>query len=301
MLIDLVLLYVDSSREKWQKLYRATCCKKGRTKVEPHRYRENIPLKYMLRAIEKNCPFIRTVFLIVQDRDQVPEYVKESEHLKIVEHKEIIPEKLLPTYNSNTIEMYMCNIPGLSEHFIHVNDDMYPCKPMEESDFFDENGNPKIKVYLKQQLPNRYRVTLKNSEMLVKNVLGIRDSLVTDRAYYRDCHSWNPMKKSIWNKLHTEKGKAIQASCSTFRELKNLTQQICTYYSYFSNEFSEREINTQYFSLNCLLSDIMDGLKNNHIVCINDGRVTADYDKYMAALLKYFETTYPEKSEKYER
>ena len=40
--------------------------------------------------------------------------------------------------------MYMCNIPDLSEHFIHINDDMYPCKPMKESDFFDENGFKEI-------------------------------------------------------------------------------------------------------------------------------------------------------------
>ena len=300
MQIDLVLLYVDSSRKKWQELYVETCKKYNRNKIEPHRYRENVPLKYMLRAIEKNCPFIRTVFLIVQDRDQVPEYVKESEHLKIIEHKDIIPESLLPTYNSNTIEMYMCNIPDLSEHFIHINDDMYPCKPMKESDFFDENGNPKLNITLKEQIPNIYRVTLKNSELLVKDVLGIKDKIVSS-VYYRDGHSWNPMLKSVWQLLYQNKEEEIYRSCSTFREICNLTQQMCTYYCYLSNNFTKRDINTQYFSFNCPIFDIISGFEQNHIVCVNDGKINLNYDKDILILLDWFANKYPEKSEKYER
>ena len=300
MLIDLVLPYVDGSKEKWRKLYVKTCQKHNRSKIEPHRFREIVPLKYLLRAINKNCPFIRTVFLIVQDRDQVPDYIKESEHLKIVEHKDIIPERLLPTYNSNTIEMYMYKIPELAEHFIHINDDMYPCKPMQESDFFDENGNPKIRVVLKNQPPNFYRETIKNSELLVTGILGIKGK-ISNVCYYRDGHSWNPMKKSIWETLHKERGNIIQSKSTTFRETKNLTQQMCTYYSYFSKEYSEREISTEYFTLNCPISEIREKAKENHIVCLNDTRAVENFESKQKELLEFFEELYPEKSEKYER
>ena len=298
--IDLILLYVDCSREKWQSLYRKTCWEHNRNIIETHRYRENIPLKYLLRAINENCPFIRTLFLIVQDRDQVPEYVKESEHLKIIEHKDIIPEKLLPTYNSNTIEMYMYNIPELSEHFIHINDDMYPCKEMMPSDFFDDSGNPKIKIIRKHQSPNQYRETLKNSELLVKDVLGIKDKIISNIWYYRDCHSWNPMLKSIWQELHNKKGNVIRSKSTKFRQHKNLTQQMCTYYSYFSNRYSERDIKTEYFSFSYPISDILTGLDNNHIVCINDTMTHASYDRYVKILLEWFKNKYPKKSIKYE-
>lgn len=74
----------------------------------------------------------------------------------------------------------MYNIPELSEHFIHINDDMYPCKEMMPSDFFDDSGNPKIKIIRKHQSPNQYRETLKNSELLVKDVLGIKDKIISN-------------------------------------------------------------------------------------------------------------------------
>ena len=300
MLIDLVLPYVDGSKEKWRKLYVRTCQKHNRSKIEPHRFREIVPLKYLLRAINKNCPFIRTVFLVVQDRDQVPDYIKESEYLKVIEHKDIIPETKLPTYNSGTIESYIYNIPELSEQFLYINDDMYPCKTMSESDFFDEKGNPRIHVVLKNQLPNVYRQMLKNSELLVTNLLNIKGK-ISNVVYYRDGHSWSAMKKSIWKTLHKEMGNIILSRCTTFRDPKNVVQQMCTYYSYFSGEYSEREISTEYFTLNCPITEIREKYKENHIICLNDTKSIKDFENSKEELLKFFEELYPEKSEKYER
>ena len=142
----------------------------------------------MLRCIDKFCPFVRTLFLVVQTRDQVPDYVKESSRLKIIEHKDIIPEELLPTFNSSTIELHIHKIPDLSEHFIYINDDMYPLNYLTMSDFFTEDGKPKINVALRTQTINVYRLFLKNSENFVKRVLNISDN-TQDNQFYRDGHS----------------------------------------------------------------------------------------------------------------
>ncbi len=137
--IDLVLPYVDMSKDTWKQLYDETNLKLHRKLSEDNRYRQLLDLKYLLRCIDKHCPFIRTLFLVVQTRDQVPDYVKESDKLKIIEHKDIIPEDLLPTYNSGTIECYVYRIPNLSENFIYINDDMYPLSELHASDFFSED------------------------------------------------------------------------------------------------------------------------------------------------------------------
>lgn len=88
-------------------------------------------------------PWVRKIHLIVSNIEQVPSYInKDKTH--IVLHEDIMPKSILPTFNSSTIEMFISNIEGLSEHFIYANDDMYPIAPMKKSDFFAEDGRPKI-------------------------------------------------------------------------------------------------------------------------------------------------------------
>ena len=38
--------------------------------------------------------------------------------------------------------MYLDRIPGLSEQFIYSNDDIFLNRPLEEKDFFTEDGAP---------------------------------------------------------------------------------------------------------------------------------------------------------------
>lgn len=82
-------------------------------------------------------PFIRTVHLIVSNIEQVPEWLDQSK-VHVVLHKDIIPEDLLPTFNSTTIEMYLHKIDGLSEHFIYSNDDMLAINALSQENFFKD-------------------------------------------------------------------------------------------------------------------------------------------------------------------
>lgn len=295
MEIDLILPYVNPTREKWQELYMDTCLKQGRMISEDERYRELFPLKYLLRAIDKNASFIRTLYLVVQERDQVPEYVKESENLKIIEHKDIIPEELLPTYNSGTIEMYVYKIPNLSEHFIYINDDMYPIKKLWATDFFDGN-KPRINIIAKRDAPTVYRHMLKSSENLI-NLYLCRSCSKPD-VFLRDGHSWTPMIKSHWEILHKNAGDIIKKRCSTFREAKNIVQQVVTYYEYFTSNLSPRLINLGY----CELSKDIEIIKskfNCDILCVNDVR-TAKEDN-IPLIKSFLKDLFPEKSKKYEK
>ena len=113
--------------------------------AEDIRYRDYNTLKYLLRGIDKYLPWIRNLYIIVEQESQIPKWLNRDK-VKIIYHKDIIPEKLLPTYNSGTIEMYLKNIPELSEYFIYGNDDMFPLSSMTKSDFFDEDGLPVLSV-----------------------------------------------------------------------------------------------------------------------------------------------------------
>ena len=128
--MDAVITYVNGLDPVWREEYSRALNIPALDK----RFRDWGTLKYLLRGIETYMPFVRNVYLVVSGRTQVPDWA--SERLKVVTHKDIIPEKFLPTFNSTTIEMFLHRIPGLDERFIYFNDDMFPVAPSSEEDYF---------------------------------------------------------------------------------------------------------------------------------------------------------------------
>ena len=141
---DIVVAYVDNTDKVWLKTYIEYCERtNNRIKIgnlHSSRYEDIGLINYQLKLIEKNMPWIKNIFLLVSNKEQIPQGI--SDKVKPILHEQFIPLKFLPTFNSTTIEMFLWNIPNLSEHFIYANDDMLPTKPMLETDFF-ENGNSK--------------------------------------------------------------------------------------------------------------------------------------------------------------
>lgn len=58
--------------------------------------------------------------------------------------EEFVPEEYLPTFNSLVFEAFLHQIPGLSEHFIYMNDDTIITKPLNSSSFFTTDGRLKV-------------------------------------------------------------------------------------------------------------------------------------------------------------
>lgn len=93
-----------------------------------NRFADHNELMYSLRSIEKYAPWIRNIFLVTNG--QVPNWL-DVNHPKIhlVNHSTIFPNKNhLPTFNSLAIESHLYEIPGLSDDFIYLNDDMLFCE-----------------------------------------------------------------------------------------------------------------------------------------------------------------------------
>lgn len=138
--IDYVFPYVDCDDPAWVEEYNKYAPKKktveNRWATDMSRFRSNDLLKYVFRSIEKNLSFIDKVHLIVMSDSQVPKWLDRNS-VHIIYHKDYIPEEYLPTFNSNTLETFMGNLPGVSERFIYGNDDMFITSPCTEGDFFD--------------------------------------------------------------------------------------------------------------------------------------------------------------------
>ena len=63
----------------------------------------------------------------------------------VVSHREVFGDTgLLPTFNSQAIESRLHRIPGLAEHFLYFNDDMFMGRAVAPDLFFSPGGLSKF-------------------------------------------------------------------------------------------------------------------------------------------------------------
>jgi hypothetical protein len=110
------------------------------------RFRDSDELRYSLRSLEINAPWLNRVFLVTNG--QAPRWLKKDHpRLRLVTHREIFPQSdHLPTFNSAAIEAHLHRIPGLSRRFLSLNDDMFFGSPVTREDFLPRSGPLKIWV-----------------------------------------------------------------------------------------------------------------------------------------------------------
>lgn len=151
--VDLVYLWVDGDDPAWLKkktIYQAKAGKLPENGTNIARFRQFDELKYSLRSIEKNLPWINHIFIITDN--QVPDWLNtDNPKISIIDHTEIFPKEALPVFNSNALEARIPYIPELSEHFLFANDDCYVRVPLEKRFFFNEVGDPRIYVKYKRR------------------------------------------------------------------------------------------------------------------------------------------------------
>lgn len=131
--IDFIITWVDGNDPVWQSekaKYKGTS---GDSRA--NRYREWDTLRYWFRGVEKYAPWVNNIFFVTYGH--LPQWLNTKHYkLKIVNHKDYIPEEWLPTFSSRPIDMNFHRIDELSEHFVYFNDDMFLLRPVERSDFF---------------------------------------------------------------------------------------------------------------------------------------------------------------------
>jgi len=133
--IDFVLTWVNSDDEQWQAAFQAE--KKTDLPCDSasiNRYRATFDeLKYAMRGIQQSCGhFMRDLYLVIHDKQELPAWLKTSQ-VRVVRHSDIIPVGAV--YNSLAIEACLDRIPGLSETFAYLNDDIWLLGNWDVSDF----------------------------------------------------------------------------------------------------------------------------------------------------------------------
>ncbi|XP_063783880.1 N-acetylglucosamine-1-phosphotransferase subunits alpha/beta isoform X2 [Pseudophryne corroboree] len=120
--------------------------------ISASRFEDNEELRYSLRSIEKHAPWVRHVFIVTNG--QIPSWLNlDNPRVTIVTHEEIfLNTSHLPTFSSPAIESHIQRIPGLSQKFIYMNDDVMFGTYVWPDDFYSHSKGQK--VYLTWPVPN---------------------------------------------------------------------------------------------------------------------------------------------------
>jgi hypothetical protein len=144
--VDAVYTWVDGSDPAWRaRKAQALRANPWVTEGSAHtanssRFACREELRYSLRSLHCFAPWIRRVFLVTDG--QLPAWLDTAHpNLTPVSHAEIFGSSgRLPTFNSHAIESRLHRIPGLAEHFLYLNDDVFLGRPVSPRLFFTPGG-----------------------------------------------------------------------------------------------------------------------------------------------------------------
>lgn len=205
--IDLVYTWVDGSDKNW--LEKKNKYSSNRLKIDDNTRFTNIDeLKYSLRSVNEYADWVNNIYIVVDDNQQ-PDWLNLNHpRIHLIKHSQIFKNKEdLPTFNSHSIESNLHNIPGLSEIYLYLNDDVFFGNHTKINNFISENG--KLIYY-----PNSHNCRFELDKISESKYNG----------YY---HAWNKTQNLLYNKLNIK-----QSSCqwhfgiilkkSHFTEAKNI-------------------------------------------------------------------------------
>lgn len=254
--IDAVFTWVDDTDKTWQSQYQqANHSLNGRVGLyaDDHaRFENHNELYYAIHSILKNLTWVNRIFIITDN--QQPKWLDsiDNQKITIIDHRQIIDEKYLPTFNSHVIEAHLHKIPNLSENFIYFNDDVFVARPLPKTHFFAPNGNASIFLTEKSLSAMKQKGIMtptlfacSNCQQLLKNIsqTDIDIPLV---------HTYIPLKKSYFEKAWELYGDAITAFLpNQFRGNNdlNLATFLVPYLMYFDGKSATKTEICYYFNI----------------------------------------------------
>lgn len=310
-MIDIVVTYLNDKDDTWREQFnywkgRETSSGKAdinnRQAFGEERLRDWGTFKYWFRGIEKNCPWVNKVFLIVQNENHIPKWLnRDNPKLRIVFHDEFIPNEILPVFNVVPILMYLDNIKDLGEYYIISDDDEFFLNPIKEDRFLRDNKP----VHEDNRIPYEYYSgsQLETSDKvffhILNNNLKLESKYMKEPVKYGFYHLPDIRKKSFNQKIMSENYEEILESqkVSKFRHPKNISAtifsdllKICDI-AYIDNNLYK---NCSYC---CLKSTVnFDLYKDKDIVCFNDTELLDNYNETNRKLVEFLDNKLPNKS-----
>ncbi|MFS4505885.1 stealth family protein [Clavibacter sp. Sh2141] len=278
--IDMVFSWVDGNDPEFQKR-RAERMKDvvvGEGDDSEARFRQIDELKYALRSVYLFAPWVRRIF-IVTDSPR-PAWLADHPGVTFVRSEEFFTDPAaLPTHNSQAVESQLQHIPGLSEHFLYSNDDMFFGRPVQPGMFFSPGGITKfIEASTRIGLGDNDsdRSGFENSARVNRRLLMDRFGRLITRHLE---HAATPLRKSVLLELEQEFAEDFhRTQLSRFRSSTDIsvTNSLYHYYAQMTARAVQQEsAKVTYVDTTSRAGlDLLPGLlkrRSQDFFCLNDG------------------------------
>lgn len=304
--IDLVYNWINGNDPEWRAKRNAFL---GITEVDTGanckgRYADNDELKFSLRAVEQYAPWIRNI--IILNDSQTPEWLDTSHpKIRLVNIADILPPESMPCYNSVSIEHCLHKIPGLAEHFLYANDDMFFNRPVAPSDFFTADGKPIMRlvrrpmraftIWFEEKIQKKqishYTRTIMIAARLVQQKTG---KFIGDKPH----HNIDAFTKSQYRETFETFSEAITPTLANhFRTEHDVQRAIYSYYPLATGQAVVEHVGQDTsFRLHIHRHDHYPKYERYSpmLFCINDSQFASDYDRTVAK--EWLEKRFPLKS-----
>lgn len=332
--IDFIVAWVDGTDPNWLKekqVYDSNSISKyDKNWINgDSRYRDWDLMRYWFRGVETFAPWVNRIWFVTWGH--YPEWLNINHpKLRIVNHKDYIPAKYLPTFSSHTIELNLHRISGLEEQFVYFNDDMFLIDKVRPEDFFYK-GQPCDTAVL---LP----ITLEQNGIRaeINDMYVINEHFVKKEVMKKNWRAWYSLKYGrllmrtllltpfrlfpgffinhlpcsykkqtfidVWNKVPD----ILDETCThKFRATTDVNQWLFEYWQFCTGFFPRNYDFGRYYEGKDLFPEMCDDIlhRRHKIICCNDSPELVEFDYYKARLHAAFEGILPNRSEfeKYDR
>ncbi|MFI9262947.1 stealth family protein [Streptomyces werraensis] len=302
--IDVVYTWVDDSDPAWRAS--RDRARNGVRTQELHeqaandsRYTSRDELRYSLRSLHQNAPWVRNIYLVTAG--QAPSWLRTQPNFRVVDHREIFSDaSALPTFNSHAIESQLHHIPGLSECFLYLNDDVFFGRPVTPSHFFHPNGITKFfpspalipgGAISPTDLP--VNAAGKNSRWIIAQKFG---TAISQKVK----HTPHALRRSVLQEIEetfVEQHAATQHS--RFRSPGDvpIASSLHHYFAYHSARATVGEIQYRYVDLSSDLAqrrlNLLLARRNMDTFCLNDTVDSTDPEAQRAMLKRFLDAYFP--------
>lgn len=301
--IDMVFSWVDGTDIEWQRTRAAH--KHGTVSGEGDnheaRFRQVDELRYALRSVYVYAPWIRRIFVVTDSPK--PAWLAEHPSVTFMRSEEFFTDpSVLPTYNSQAVESQLHHIPGLAEHFLYSNDDMFFGRPVGPQMFFSPGG---VSMFIEASTRiglgsnDAERSGFENAARVNRALLQQKFGRITTRHLE---HAATPLRKSVLNELENEFPAEFAATAaSTFRASSDISVTNSLYHFYAlltGRAVVQQSAKVRYIDTTARSGlRMMDGLlakRSMDFFCLNDGSFPeVDAEVRARAVTDFLETYFP--------
>lgn len=226
--VDAVYTWVDSSDPAWQAEFARVDSHDAddgqATSRSPSRFASRDELRYSLRSLVAYASWIRRIHIVTNG--QVPSWLDTTDpRIHVVRHDEIFPDPAdLPTFNSHAIEACLHRIPGLSDHYLYFNDDVFLARPLRPEHFFSASG---LIHYFPSLIPIDDSDTSDADLPVVsafKNGRAVIERRFARRPLTRPRHTPHPQHRQVIEEIETaEPALLARTRRSRFRSVEDIS------------------------------------------------------------------------------